>query len=133
MMQSPAKPVKSMSTPPWSTDDPRRAVARMSASRRDPAVMRCTPGSAAGPTSGAVRCHPLWCGAVAVVTATDRWGRTYASSRSTATREAGSSRGAATSLTFGTNEAASEVAATISWSATDRMPSRPSWAISSRM
>ena len=55
-----------------------------------------------------------------------------ASSRSTATREAGSSRGAGTSLTFGTNDAASDVAAATSWSATDRIPSRPSWAISSR-
>ena len=56
-----------------------------------------------------------------------------ASSRSTATRDAGSSRGAGTSLTFGTNDAASDVAAATSWSSTDRIPSRPSWAISSRM
>ena len=56
-----------------------------------------------------------------------------ASSRSTTTRDAGSRRGAGTSETFGTNDAASDVAAACSWSSTDRMPSRPSGAISSRM
>src|SRR5439155_17825797 len=59
--------------------------------------------------------------------------RFQASSRSTTSRRAGTSDGAGTSETLGTNEAACDVAATCSWSFSERIPSLPSVASSSRM
>ena len=101
------------------------------AGRRLRLLVRVTGGPSAA--RGGPHRSPLRCARPADPRRHDPSSAAQASSRSTATREAGWSRGAGTSLTFGTNEAASDVAAATSWSATDRIPRRPSWASSSRM